>query len=80
MRIEESGRRRFLKSAGAGFAGGALMLPSGVFGQQIPTLVSPSNGETRMGRPARGFVYDVTAFGAKADGRAVDSPAINRAI
>jgi len=78
MRLEESARRRFLKSAGAGFAGGALILPSGLLGQQIPTSAAKNAAE--MGHPARGLVYDVAAFGAAGDGQTIDSPAINRAI
>jgi polygalacturonase len=77
MRFEESARRRFLKSAGA--AGGALIFPGGSFGREIPTLVSPKSGETRVDHPAVGS-YDVTVFGATGAGSAIDSPAINRAI
>src|ERR1700691_1789413 len=78
MRSEESARRRFLKSAGAGFAGGALILPGSLLGQQIPT--SAARNAAEMGHPARGLVYDVATFGAAGDGKAVDTPAINRAI
>src|SRR6266536_3151381 len=68
MRSEESARRRFLKSAGAGFAGGALI---GLPGSTVAAEQAQS---------ARKLVYDVIAFGAQGDGRAIDSPAINRAI
>ncbi len=78
MRSDESARRRFLKSAGAGFAGGALVLPGSLLGQQIPTAAARNAAE--MGHPARGLVYDVATFGAAGDGKAVDTPAINRAI
>jgi len=78
MRFEESARRRFLKSAGAGFAGGALIFPGGSFGREIPATAAQNAGE--MGHPARGLAYDVGAFGATGDGKAIDSPAINRAI
>ena len=80
MRFEESARRRFLKSAGAGFAGGALIFPSGSFGQEIPTSAAKSAAE--MGHPGEGAAgfFDVTAFGATGDGRTIDSVAINRAI
>jgi polygalacturonase len=80
MRFEESARRRFLKSAGAGFAGGALIFPSGSFGQEIPTSAAKSAAE--MGHPGEGAAgfFDVTAFGATGDRRTIDSVAINRAI
>jgi polygalacturonase len=74
MRWDESARRRFLKSAGAGFAGGALIFPGGSFGQEVP--ISAAKSAAEMGHPA----YDVGAFGAVGDGRTIDSPAINRAI
>jgi len=67
MRSEESARRRFLKSAGAGFAGGALI--------GLPHAVAAEEAQS-----AGKLVYEVTAFGAQGDGRAIDSPAINRAI
>jgi polygalacturonase len=68
MRFEESARRKFLKSAGAGFAGGALI---GLPGMAVAADDGPAE---------RSLVYDVAAFGAKGDGRGIDSPAINRAI
>jgi polygalacturonase len=78
MRFEENARRRFLKSVGTGFAGGALILPGSILGQEIPTSAAKNAAE--MGHPARGLVYDVAAFGAVGDGKAIDSPGINRAI
>src|SRR5258708_5256718 len=67
MRSEESARRRFLKS-GAGFAGGALI---GLPARPIAADATQT---------ARSLVYDVGAFGARGDGRTIDSPSINRAI
>jgi len=58
-------RRRFLTTATAGLAGGALVaLPSTAFASE----------------PASNVVFSVSAFGAQGDGTALDSPAINRAI
>src|ERR1017187_5686850 len=66
MRPEESARRGFLKAASAGFAGGALIaLPE--------VAIAESTAERKS-------TYDVRAFGAKGDGKALDTSAINRAI
>ena len=59
-------RRDFLRLSGAGIAGVAL--PTGSAQAQPPSPV-PNSG-----------VYDVKAFGAGGDGKAIDSPAVNRAI
>jgi polygalacturonase len=79
--MRESERRRFLK--GAGLAGGALFaLPVGGVIVEIPT--SRANSAREMGHPGtenpKKLVFDVRAFGAVGDGKAVDTPAINRAI
>jgi len=71
MRMDEGGRRGFLKRAGIVVPGLALV-------GEIPTSAARSAAE--MGHPAAGLVHDVTAFGAKGDGVAIDSGAINRAI
>ncbi len=68
MRLDENARRRFLRSVGTGFAGGALM---GLPGRVVAA-------DSAQG--ARGLAYDVAAFGAMGDGKTIDSPAINRAI
>jgi polygalacturonase len=66
MRPKENARRRFLKNAGAGFAGGALLgFPTG-------------SGAAEAAQSAK--TYDVIDFGAKGDGIAIDSAGINRAI
>ncbi len=55
-----------MKAAGAGFAGGTLVgLPE--------SGIAQSTAESKS-------IYDVRAFGAKGDGKALDTPAINRAI
>jgi polygalacturonase len=68
MRLDESARRRFLKSAGAGLAGGALIA--------LPGRAAAADDA----QGAQKLVYDVGSFGARGDGLAIDSPAINRAI
>ncbi len=76
MPIEGSARRRFLKSAGLGVPGWALV-------GEPPT--SRAKGAREMGHPhseqsAATAFYDVRTFGAAGDGTTIDSPAINRAI
>jgi polygalacturonase len=68
MRVEENARRRFLRSVGTGFAGGALI--------GLPGRALAANEV----QGARSLVYDVGAFGATGDGKTLDSSAINRAI
>jgi polygalacturonase len=68
MKSDDSARRRFLKTASAGLAGGALVaLPRG------------GSAETSTELATYG-AYDVAAFGAIGDGKALDSPAVNKAI
>lgn len=67
MKSEERDRRKFLKAATAGAAGGALIAAA----RQSFAAVQP---------PATGSIHPVTAFGAQGDGKALDSPAINKAI
>jgi polygalacturonase len=67
MSTHSTPRRDFLRLSGAGIAGAAL--PSGSAQAQPPPSPVPNSG-----------VYDVKAFGASGDGKAIDSPAINRAI
>ena len=67
MRPDERDRRKFLTAATAGLAGGALVaLPGKSFAAETPTAASP--------------IYQVQAFGALGDGKALDSPAIDKAI
>jgi polygalacturonase len=65
MRSDEIARRRFLKAAGAGIVGGTLIAP--------PESTIAQDAERKA-------VHDVRAFGAKGDGKTLDTPSINRAI
>ena len=67
MLIDPSARRKFLKTAGVGFAGSALLTSaSPAAAQSVDTEHSPA--------------FPVTRFGAKGDGKALDTPAVNAAI
>ncbi len=69
MFVEKTARRDFLRLTGAGIAGAAACVA-------VPTSgAKPSTPE-----PASGGQYDVRAFGAKGDGKTLDTPAINQAI
>jgi polygalacturonase len=66
MRPEEIARRGFLKAAGGGIVGGALIgLPESAIAERDAKRKS---------------FYDVREFGAKGDGKTLDTSAINRAI
>jgi polygalacturonase len=67
MFVASGGRRDFLKVTGAGIAGAAAMVPSAI---AKPTTPGPGTGGE----------YDVRAFGAKGDGKTLDTAAINQAI
>ncbi len=70
--MRDSGRRGFLKRAGAGIAGvTGLTIGGGIPGADAQ--------DTARLRPLE-IPYDVHAFGAVGDGKTVDSPAIDRAI
>lgn len=62
-------RRDFLKLAGTGVAG--VLTPT-VVGARAMAAPAPA--------PAVGSLFDVRKYGAKGDGKTIDSPAINRAI
>jgi polygalacturonase len=66
-------RRGFLKVTGAGIAGSALTIGGQTVGAQPGAAQSGGSG-------ASSGAYDVKTFGAKGDGTAIDSPAINKAI
>src|SRR5437879_6247189 len=70
MKMTESGRRGFLKSAGAGIAG--------VTGVAIGASISTSATQSSA-NPSQLFV-DARALGAAGDGGALETAAINRAI
>jgi polygalacturonase len=63
-----AGRRDFLKLGGVGAAGSLLVAPKTLYG--APARRPASAREN----------FDVVSFGAKGDGKAIDTPAINRAI
>src|SRR5579863_64993 len=67
MAGEKNSRRGFMKAASVALAGAA---------------VNPSVGSAaeNTGKAGAYRTYDVTAFGAKGDGKTVDTPSINKAI
>ena len=73
MPDDKSARRNFLKSAGAGIVSTAAV-SSAAFGLPLGGVATVQLSD------ASSRVYDVTAFGAKGDGKSLDSPAINKAI
>src|ERR1700751_422111 len=68
MSQEASTRRGFLQSAGIVVAGLSGAPKAGRIWAETASPASPP------------LVFDVRAYGAKADGRSIDTPAINRAI
>src|SRR3984885_15353696 len=64
-------RRDLLKLAGTGLAGTVVAAVSGP-GAYAQTAAMPAAGSAG--------VYDVRQYGAKGDGKTIDSPAINKAI
>ncbi|HYM79425.1 MAG TPA: glycoside hydrolase family 28 protein [Candidatus Dormibacteraeota bacterium] len=76
MRLDEPGRRKFLKSAGLA----AIAAPSAALVPKTPTSAGQNAAEMgHPGNPSQLF-FDVRAFGATGDGKALDTSAINRAI
>jgi len=63
-------RREFLKSAGASIGGAALGGAPFALAQSGQAPVSSASGG----------IFDVGGFGAAGDGKAIDTPAVNRAI
>ena len=66
MFTNDAARRTFLRVAGLGMSGVAV-------GAMTRSAVAKST-------PTSGGEYDVRTFGAKGDGKTVDTPAINKAI
>jgi polygalacturonase len=65
-------RRDFFRLAGAGVTGAALGAVAGA---------TPAQAQERQAAPSRPFgIFPIRDFGAVGDGRAIDSPAMNRAI
>src|SRR5579872_3175781 len=73
MRTGDIERRKFLKSAGIA----AAAIPAAMV-SKFPALNVAQNATFRTGHRARS--YNVREFGAVGNGKAIDSPAINRAI
>jgi polygalacturonase len=67
---EDADRRKFLKLTGAAVAGTSLGLSTIPGSNSAIADVSASSGD----------VFDLRTFGAKGDGKTLDTPAINRAI
>jgi polygalacturonase len=70
MFVKPTKRRDFLKLTGAGITGTALATAAA--GQATPAKTRPN--------PAIGDTFDVRTFGATGDGKALDTPAINKTI
>ena len=69
MRNDATGRRAFLRSATA--AGALAAIP----GARLASGAHPAQESS-----AKKSSFDVTAFGAKGEGKTIDTPAINKAI
>src|ERR1035441_5395700 len=69
MKTFDSARRDLLRLSSMGLAASAV--------SAIPALAAPKKGATPALSP---LMFDVRNFGATGDGKAVDSPAINKAI
>ena len=72
---ESLSRRRIVTWGAAGAAGAVLPLVAGAG----PAVADPTDGNGGVGSAA-GRIFDVRRFGARGDGVAIDSDAINRAI
>jgi polygalacturonase len=70
MRSGNEARRGFLKKAGV-----AGLIPAGVLFNKASVFAAEERATS-----GHALIYDVRAFGAAGDGKAMDTPAINRAI
>jgi polygalacturonase len=71
--MEKNSRRNFLALTAAGLAGSAAGLaPS--------SITLPYGRRDEPHSPASSGAYDVRTFGAKGDGKSIDTPAVNKAI
>jgi polygalacturonase len=66
----QDSRRDFMKLAGSGLTGGAL----------AAMVANPAPGLAQAHNQAAGASFDVKRFGARGDGKTIDTPAIDRAI
>jgi polygalacturonase len=79
MSIEKNSRRSFLEFTALGLAGATagLARPAGA----IATPYAPTDKQLGSANGAAGLpTFDVRTFGAKGDGKAIDTPAVNKAI
>src|SRR5882724_13332991 len=76
MSMAKNSRRNFLQLTGAGLAGMGLSTASLAKVSPLPNGQSGNPHSGGQGSPT----YDVRAFGAKGDGKTIDTPAVNKAI
>jgi|HubBroStandDraft_6_1064221.scaffolds.fasta_scaffold00361_4 polygalacturonase len=74
MTSDKNARRNFLKSASAGIVSSAAA-SAAMFGPPLNASTTTAQVHTTTSH-----VHDVTLFGAKGDGKTLDSPVINKAI
>src|SRR5260370_19673697 len=76
MSIENNSRRSFLEFAAVGLAGATVGLAQPAGAITLPNALQDKRNVSANGAPT----YDVRTFGAKGDGKAIDTPAVNKAI
>ncbi len=76
MSIDRSSRRNFLRLTGAGLAGATLAVPSVTAAFAASVVNDKDSAKDKAGAGT----YSVRAFGAKGDGKAIDTSAVNKAI
>ncbi len=76
MSIDRNSRRSFLRLTGAGLAGASLAVPSLTRAFAASAINDKDSAKDRAGLGT----YNVRAFGAKGDGKTIDTPAVNKAI
>jgi polygalacturonase len=72
MKPFDSARRDLLRLSSMGLAASALTA--------VPAVAAAQRRDNPLRGPGTPFLFDVRAFGAKGDGKTIDSPAINSAI
>src|SRR5690349_16405891 len=79
MSIDKNSRRNFLQLSGTGLAG--MGLSTALLSRTSALTTGQAGTVPRSAKVLRPFpMYDVRAFGAKGDGKAIDTPAVNKAI